>query len=312
MIQEIERLRQPAEREKRSRKEAEMLLEAKSSELYRANERLREQAEALETVVAARTSELANALSHAKAATDAISYFLASVSHEIQTPLNGIIGITDLLSMDISDPTMLHHLDLLRHSGETLLMLVNDLLDFSKIEAGHLELEERDFDLMEDFKLTTELHMGAADTKGITVIRSFQEIPWQVIGDSLRLRQIVSNLLSNAIKFNESSEVVLDATCVDLDEDNLQLQLVITDSGIGIPVEVLPKLFEPFSQADTSTTRRFGGTGLGLAIVKKLCQAMGGEVTARSRPGAGSEFTCAMRFRKGGDLVAANRLSVKS
>lgn len=312
MIQEIERLRLRAERERRSRKEAEMLLEAKSSELYRANERLREQAEALETVVAARTSELASALNRAKAATDAKSFFLASVSHEIRTPLNGIIGITDLLSMDIKDPTLLHHLDLLRHSGETLLMLVNDLLDFSKIEAGHLELEEREFDLVQDLKLTSELHVGAAHAKGVIVKRSFQEIPRLVIGDSLRLRQIVANLLSNAIKFTGSGEVVLNATCVDLDDDRLQLQLVIKDSGIGIPSEILPRLFEPFSQADTSTTRRFGGTGLGLAIVRKLCQAMGGEVTAQSSPGAGSEFTCTMCFRKGGDLVAANRLSIES
>ncbi len=306
MIQENERLRNRADREKRARKEAEILLEAKSRELYWANERLKEQAEALETVVAARTSELANALSRAKAATEAKSFFLASVSHEIRTPLNGIIGMTDLLSMDVHDPTLLHHLDLLRHSGETLLSLVNDLLDFSKIEAGHLELEERDFDLMADLKSTVALQLHAAQLKDVKVTTRFQEIPFQVIGDSMRLRQITANLLSNAIKFTHVGEVVFDANCVDLGPDHLQLRIVVKDSGIGIPAEVLPKLFEPFSQADSSTTRRFGGTGLGLAIVRRLSEAMGGEVTASSIPGKGSEFTCVVRFRKGTDLIAVS------
>jgi two-component system, sensor histidine kinase len=299
MIEETERLRHRAEREKRSRKEAEMLLEAKSRELYGANQRLKDQAEALESLVAARTSELANALHHARAATAAKSFFFASVSHEIRTPLNGIIGITDLLSIEISDPGQRQHLDLLRMSGETLLSLVNDLLDFSKIEANHLKLEERSFDLMADLRAVAMMQSQAAQAKMVTLTTRLQELPIKVIGDSLRLRQIATNLLSNAIKFTEQGEVVLEVEWISIDAEYLEVQLKVGDSGIGIPEDLIPSLFEPFSQAEASTTRRFGGTGLGLSIVKQLTLAMGGNVSVRSEAGHGSEFCCTFKLRKG-------------
>jgi two-component system, sensor histidine kinase len=299
MTEETERLRSRAERERRARKDAEMLLEAKSRELYGANQLLKYQAEALESVVAARTAELANALHHAQAATEAKSIFFASISHEIRTPLNGIIGITDLLAMDINDPTQRHHLDLLRISGETLLSLVNDLLDFSKIEANHLKLEERSFDLIADLQATATLQSHAARAKNITLSTRFQPLSTHVIGDSLRLRQIATNLLSNAIKFTEQGEVWFDTTWDDLDADHLQFHMRVKDSGIGIPQDLLPQLFEPFSQAETSTTRRFGGTGLGLAIVKQLSVAMGGSISVKSLQGQGSEFHCTVKLRKG-------------
>lgn len=299
MIGETERLVKRAERERRARKDAEMLLEAKSRELYHANQRLKEQADALESVVAARTSELAKALHRAQAATEAKSFFFASVSHEIRTPLNGIIGITDLLAMEVTDPVQLEHLDLLRLSGETLLSLVNDLLDFSKIEGNHLQLEQRSFDVMADLLVTARLQERAARVKGIRLNTHFQNLPYLVIGDSLRLCQIATNLLSNAIKFTAQGEVRFEVSWVEINSEQVRLDLRVRDSGIGVSEEILPTLFEPFSQADRSTTRRFGGTGLGLAIVKQLATAMGGEISVRSSPGLGSEFHCQVQLRRG-------------
>jgi len=277
--------RRRAERERSARKQAEALLEQKSLELYHSNERLRRQAEELENLVAERTSELAKALEQARSATSAKSDFLATMSHEIRTPLNGIIGIADVLSLSPLDPGQKAQLDLLVKSGESLLALINDILDFSKIEAGHLDLEMRDFDPGAELESVAALFRAQATEKGLELEVRLQDLPGTVCGDSLRLRQIVANLLSNAVKFTAAGRVALTAAAKLQPDGRWRLDISVQDSGIGITPEAMGKLFEPFSQADSSTTRKFGGTGLGLAICRRLVASMGGEISVESGPG---------------------------
>lgn len=280
------------DRERKARKEAEALLEGKSLELFGANEQLRRQAENLERLVEARTADLEQALTRAEAAVRAKADFLATISHEIRTPLNGILGLSELLDMDIQDAGQRHHLGLLRQSGETLLALVNDLLDFSKIEAGHLEIDTVRFDPAVELESILHTHLPAISSRGLELHWQFRELPRQVTGDSLRLRQILGNLLSNATKFTPSGSIRVDVEAIPAEDDRCRLRITVADSGIGIAPDAMGWLFEPFSQAESSITRRFGGTGLGLAIVRRLARAMGGDVSVASAPGKGSVFTC--------------------
>ena len=278
-----------AARERAARHEAEALLEQKSLELFQTNEKLRLQAQELENLVRIRTADLEKALMTAESATVAKNDFLAMMSHEIRTPLNGIIGIADLLSFTSLDEEQFGHLNLLIQSSHTLLGLISDILDFTKIEAGHLEFEDREFDPIHEFNTAAATYKTMAQAKGLELECLLEGLPAAVRGDNFRLRQVVFNILSNAIKFTEAGKVSLRVKAVAESAEKWTFFVEVEDSGIGIPDASLARLFEPFRQADSSTTRQFGGTGLGLAISKRIVEAMGGGISVSSGP-HGSTF----------------------
>lgn len=257
----------------------------------------------LEENVRQRTSELAAAMQDAQdaqiaaeASNQAKSAFLATMSHEIRTPLNAIIGMTSLL---LDTPLTLKQsefVETIRTSGDQLLTLINDILDFSKIEAGRLDLEQTSFSVPNCMDSVVGLISSRAREKGIELVYLIEPgVPSTVIGDETRLRQILANLLSNAVKFTTSGEVEVNVKAVPLSggsQENEKVRLVfsIRDTGIGIHPEQMTRLFQPFSQGDASTTRRFGGSGLGLVISKRLVEMMGGEIWVKSEVGKGSTF----------------------
>ena len=301
----VERAMRRAARERQARQEAEALLEKKSLELYHTNEKLRLQAQELEDLVRVRTAALEKAVGKAEAAASAKSDFLAMMSHEIRTPLNGIIGLADLLFLSPLDDEQSAQLGLLIQSSHTLLALINDILDFSKIEAGHLKLEEREFDPALELESTAAMFRPSAAAKGLDLEVVLGDLPTAVRGDSHRLRQIVSNILSNAIKFTSAGTVSLQAAAARAAAGMWRLDLEVRDTGIGIPQASVQHLFEPFSQADSSTTRQYGGTGLGLAICKRLAEAMGGAISVESGPG-GSAFHFHVLLHAGASLPSSS------
>ena len=235
----------------------------------------------------------------AEAANRAKSQFLANMSHEIRTPMNGVLGFLELLQGDRLTERQREYVDMALTSGATLLQLINDILDFSKIEAGKLEMAETDLDLQRLVEEVVEFFSEQALQKGIELAGSIDAgVPSALRGDPVRLRQILVNLLGNAVKFTDKGEVTLRVSAEEENGRSVLLRFEVRDTGVGISPDALPRIFHAFSQADGSTTRRYGGTGLGLTIARQLVQMMGGEIDVKSVPGEGSTFWFTARLAK--------------
>ncbi|HEX6734967.1 MAG TPA: response regulator [Azonexus sp.] len=252
----------------------------------------------LEQLVASRTAELAHAKAAAEAANQAKSAFLANMSHEIRTPMNAIIGLNYLLLKSPVDAAQRDKLQKVTNASEHLLQVINDILDLSKIESGKLELERLPFSPLEVLQATAAVIRDQALGKGLQLAVEGNGLPARVVGDAQRLRQVLINFAGNALKFTRTGSIRLAGEVLADDGDTVLCRFTVSDTGVGIRADDLPRLFKPFEQLDASTTRQYGGTGLGLAIAQHLARLMDGEVGVDSTPGQGSRFWITARLGK--------------
>jgi signal transduction histidine kinase/CheY-like chemotaxis protein/HPt (histidine-containing phosphotransfer) domain-containing protein len=257
--------------------------------------------------IQSQNEQLVEAREEALQATKAKSAFLATMSHEIRTPLNGVLGMTRLLAETPLTPQQHDLLRTIQVSGNTLVTVINDILDYSKIESGRLDLEDEPLSLAQVVEESLEIVSERAREKGLELVCDVApDVPEAILGDSTRLRQVVTNFVGNAVKFTEKGEVVVSARVLraETPDDPAEIAFYVRDTGIGIPEDRIKLLFTPFSQADASTTRRYGGTGLGLAISKRLVSLMGGTVGVKSFVGQGTTFTFTIRARSAPSQLA--------